>query len=53
MSAPEFTRTAVNYRVPGFQGSTPYVRWGNYAVLAIAVVSIVVAFVIHGVRGRN
>jgi apolipoprotein N-acyltransferase len=52
-SAPEFTRTTVDYRVPGFQGSTPYVRWGNYGVLAIAMVLVVVAFVIHGVRSRS
>ena len=34
-SAPEFTRAIVTHDVSGFQGATPYVRWGNYGVLAI------------------
>lgn len=36
-SAPEFTRAVVTHRVPGYQGTTPYVRWGNYAVLALGL----------------
>jgi apolipoprotein N-acyltransferase len=52
-SAPEFTRAVVSYRVPGFQGSTPYVRWGNYAVLMLAVALIAMACVLHGLRGRS
>jgi apolipoprotein N-acyltransferase len=52
-SAPEFARAVVSYLVPGFQGSTPYVRWGNYAVLALAVTLIAVAFLIHGLRARS
>ena len=33
--APEFTRAVVTHTVQGFAGATPYVRWGNYAVLAL------------------
>ena len=33
-SAPEFTTAAVTYRVQGYSGATPYVRWGNLAALA-------------------
>ncbi|MGQ0752515.1 MAG: apolipoprotein N-acyltransferase [Betaproteobacteria bacterium] len=34
-SAPEFTQAALTDRVPGYEGATPYVRWGNLAVLAL------------------
>lgn len=51
--APEFTRAVVSYRVPGFQGSTPYVRWGNYAVLALAAVLIGAVFATSGWRART
>ena len=34
--AEEFTTDTVKHDVPGFQGATPYVRWGNYAALLIA-----------------
>ena len=50
---PEFTRAVVSYRVQGFQGVTPYVRWGNYAILVIAAVMTGAAFVIHGSRTRT
>jgi len=33
--APEFTRTVVTANVPGLQGVTLYVRWGNYGVLIL------------------
>jgi len=42
-SAPEFTRAIVTHDVPGLQGATPYVRWGNYGVLAIVTMLIGVA----------
>jgi apolipoprotein N-acyltransferase len=51
--APEFTRAVLSYPIPGFQGSTPYVRWGNYAVLALAMALTVIAFVIHSLRARS
>jgi apolipoprotein N-acyltransferase len=36
-SAPEFVITVVDGSVQGFTGSTPYVWWGNWPFLAIAV----------------
>ncbi len=33
--AKEFITATVKHDVPGFQGATPYVRWGNYAALLI------------------
>jgi apolipoprotein N-acyltransferase len=41
--APEFTMTTVTHRVQGYGGSTPYVRWGNTAALALCFVLIAVA----------
>jgi apolipoprotein N-acyltransferase len=43
-SAPEFRRAIVSHDVPGFQGATPYVRWGNYAVLALCAVLLCAAW---------
>ena len=34
--APEFTRAVVAHAVQGFEGATPYARWGNYAALTLA-----------------
>lgn len=42
-SAPEFTRAIVTHTVSGFEGATPYVRWGNYGVLAIIAALIGIA----------
>jgi apolipoprotein N-acyltransferase len=41
--APEFTRAIVTHPVQGFAGTTPYVRWGNYTVLALAAVMLIAA----------
>jgi apolipoprotein N-acyltransferase len=35
-AAPEFTKATVTHTVPGYQGATPFVRWGNYAALLLA-----------------
>jgi apolipoprotein N-acyltransferase len=35
-AAPEFTTATVTHTVPGYQGATPFVRWGNYAALLLA-----------------
>ncbi|MCC7547363.1 MAG: apolipoprotein N-acyltransferase [Burkholderiales bacterium] len=35
-AAPEFETTAVHGSARGFAGATPYVRWGNWPVLALA-----------------
>ncbi len=42
-AAREFTRTSVTHAVPGFQGTTPFVRWGNYAALLIAASMLLIA----------
>ncbi|MBI3043315.1 MAG: apolipoprotein N-acyltransferase [Betaproteobacteria bacterium] len=42
-SAPAFTMAAVTQTVRGYAGSTPYVRWGNAAALALCFVLIVAA----------
>jgi apolipoprotein N-acyltransferase len=44
--APGFTRAVVTHAVQGLAGATPYVRWGNYAALTLAVIMLVAAFVI-------
>ena len=41
--APAFTRTSVTRAVPGYQGTTPFVRWGNYAALLIAAGMLLLA----------
>jgi apolipoprotein N-acyltransferase len=39
-AAPEFEIATVTYAVQGYGGATPYVRWGNYAMLALCAVLI-------------
>ena len=46
-SAPEFTTTVVSGEVLGYQGATPYVRWGNYGFIALSVLMILVAGLAH------
>lgn len=41
--AEEFAKTTVRYEVPGFQGATPFVRWGNYLALSIAAGMLLLA----------
>lgn len=41
-AAPEFKLATVTHRVRGYSGSTPYVRWGNSAALALCFALIVV-----------
>ncbi|HEY7744034.1 MAG TPA: apolipoprotein N-acyltransferase [Burkholderiales bacterium] len=42
-AAPEYEIATVTYAVQGYGGATPYVRWGNYAVLALCVALIAAA----------
>ena len=44
-SAPEFTTTTVTGKIHGYQGATPYVRFGNWAFLALAVLLIALPLV--------
>ena len=48
-AAPEFEIATVTYRVQGYGGATPYVRWGNYSLLALCVVCLAVV----SARRRN
>jgi apolipoprotein N-acyltransferase len=48
-AAPEFETATLTYPVQGYSGATPYVRWGNTAVLALCLALIVAA----GWRGRR
>jgi apolipoprotein N-acyltransferase len=41
-AAPEFEIATVTYAVQGYGGATPYVRWGNTAMLALCAVLIAV-----------
>lgn len=49
-AAPEFARATVTRMVQGHAGSTPYVRWGNYAVLALCVVMVAATMIPHRKR---
>jgi apolipoprotein N-acyltransferase len=42
-AAPEFEIATVTYPVQGYGGATPYVRWGNYAALALCLALIAAA----------
>ena len=50
--APEFTQAALSDRVPGYEGATPYVRWGNLVVLALCALLLVSAWAL-GRRQRD
>jgi apolipoprotein N-acyltransferase len=49
--APEFEIATLTYPVQGYGGATPYVRWGNYAVLALCTALIAFA-ALRGGRAR-
>lgn len=42
--APEFQSAVLTRTVAGMRGSTPYVRWGNYAALLLCAFGIAIAF---------
>ncbi len=42
--APEFQSAVLTRTVAGMRGATPYVRWGNYAALALCLLGIAGAF---------
>jgi apolipoprotein N-acyltransferase len=52
-AAPEFTMASVTHTVHGYSGATPYVRWGNYAVLALCVALIAAAALAGRRRPRS
>ncbi|MGZ5225402.1 MAG: apolipoprotein N-acyltransferase, partial [Burkholderiales bacterium] len=51
--APQFSTAAVRATVQGYSGATPYVRWGNMAILALCVVMLVSAVVYARVHTRT
>jgi apolipoprotein N-acyltransferase len=40
---PQFERGVLRVDVQGYQGATPYARWGDWAAMAFAAVSILAA----------
>lgn len=42
-AAPQFTQAVVEHEVPGYQGTTPYVRWGNSVALALLALMLLAA----------
>ncbi len=52
-SAPEFATAIVTHSVQGYQGATPYIYWGNYAVLALALLLITASFIMHNMSVLN
>jgi apolipoprotein N-acyltransferase len=45
-AAPQFETAVVMGNVQGYTGATPYVRWGNYAVIAICAALLVTALLL-------
>ena len=43
-AAPEYTVATVEHTVPGYQGATPYTRWGNSVALLLAALMLGCAF---------
>ncbi len=43
-SVPEFVAATLTLTVQGYSGATPYVRWGNYAVLALILALLAAAY---------
>ena len=52
-AAPEFTMASVTHPVRGYSGATPYVRWGNYAALALCIALIAAAALTGRRRNRS
>ena len=52
-AATEFTMASVTHPVRGYSGATPYVRWGNYAALALCVALIAAAALTGRRRNRS
>jgi apolipoprotein N-acyltransferase len=42
-SAPEFSKAILTREVRGYTGATPFVRWGNYGVLALCAAFVALA----------
>jgi len=44
-AAAEFETAVLTHTVRGYRGTTPYVRWGNYAALALCAALLAVAWI--------
>jgi len=44
-AAPEYSRAVLTRTVAGMRGATPYVRWGNFAALALCIVIMGAVFI--------
>jgi len=51
--APQFTTASVRATVQGYAGATPYVRWGNGAILASCVVMLLAAALYARLQART
>jgi apolipoprotein N-acyltransferase len=51
--APEFETTVINAEVFGYTGTTPYIRWGNYAFLLIALAMIAASVIVSRRTARK
>jgi apolipoprotein N-acyltransferase len=52
-SLPKHTTGVLEAQAQGYAGSTPYVQWGNAAVLALAVALVAVALLVRPRAGRG
>lgn len=48
--APQFSPATVTHDVQGYAGSTPYVRWGNYALLALCALLAGIGYIVDRTR---
>jgi apolipoprotein N-acyltransferase len=40
-TVPQFTTTILNGSVQGYAGSTPYIRWGNWAIISLLFIALI------------
>jgi apolipoprotein N-acyltransferase len=52
-SAEPFTREVVTRNVQGYEGATPYVRWGNRFVLLVIAVLALLSFAVHALQSKR
>ena len=51
--APEFTTVALDGMAQGFAGATPYVRFGNFVVVALSLSMLLIAVALRNRRSRR
>ena len=40
-TVPQFTTIILNGKVQGYTGSTPFIRWGNYAIISLLFIALI------------